>query len=77
MINLNLRRNHPLSLVEIRRSELANIDLDTVAAYDWMEGVGDLKDLAVIGFLHQLSRAKIRLVPEGEITIDAGAKSRV
>ena len=61
-------RQDPLHVAEIRREDIIRLDLSTVASGDWMEGVGDLKDFAIIGFLHQLARARIQLVPKGTYT---------
>ena len=70
-INLNdlrIRRGvyYPLIVVCIKRAELGQVDLATVARGDWIDGVADLNDPAIIGFLHQLARVRIRLVPEDE-----------
>ena len=61
MINLNVDRKNPLDLAKVRLKDIADVDLTTVQIYDWMEGIGDLNEYAIVGFLHQLGRLGLRI----------------
>lgn len=71
-INLNDRRRDgtgtycSLYAVSVKRSEISQVDLATVSCGDWIEGIGDVNEYAIIGFLHELACAGIRLVPDGD-----------
>ena len=63
MINLNVGRKLPLDLASIYLKDLPDIDLTTIQIYDWMEGIGNLNDYAIVGFLKQLGRIGMKICP--------------
>ncbi len=67
MINLNDRRKDPDVqivldyVVTVHAPEIPDVDLKTVQIGDWIEGIGTIRDYAVIGLLHQLGRLGYKL----------------
>lgn len=61
MIDLNKRRTLPDDMVQVRLGELPDIDLQTVALGDWIEGIGSLSTHYEVGFFHHLGRNGFRI----------------
>jgi hypothetical protein len=54
-------RYNPLDQAAIYRKDFDRLNVCTVELHDWLDGVGAVDDLAIIGFFRQLQRAGFQL----------------